>query len=208
MRSLTTLAAVSAASVALLLGSAATASAQSTVIDDKRYDVYLDDGTRATGGTYAQRVAASNIDVDKLTVNHGTNFVSIRVAAHKLGVDSLVTGNVRVNGGGDADFEVWFQPGPGGTVEGGTRTAGEESSDDTFCSTGGGAGSITGSTKTGPGGFLQLYVPRSCFDNPKSLRLGLSANYNDFKGTDEDYLDPISSVYFGAPEYTRWLVRG
>ena len=225
MRSTTRLAAVAAAAVAMLVGSAGTALAQSTSLDDKRYDVLLGDDSLASKGTYAERVAASGVDVDKITINHGTNFVSIRVNLHKLAEDAYVIGAVPINGGDTIDFQFGVEADGGGGIFGVTYP-GEDSGRSTFCEVGGSSNALKGTSKVGTNGFIQLYVPRACFDNPKALRGAGVSVFEDYANeqarftspeavkkaaaapTDEEYVDPISPRYVREALFTKWLTRG
>ena len=210
MRSTTRLATVAAAAAALLLGSAAVASAQSTTIDDKRYDVLVQStGTLASKGTYAQRVASSNADVDKIAVNHGTGFVSVRVTMHKLVVDedSYTYSAIKTNTGDAVDFELQVQPDGRGGI------AGVVQGDGGYCATDGLG--LTGSSKTGVNGFVLVYIPRSCLANPTSVRVGGFGYFADFASsssatapTNRNYIDPISSRSVQGREYTKTLARG
>ena len=226
MRSTTRLAVVAAAAAALLVGSATTATAQSTTIDDRRYDVLIaDSGTLASKGTYAQRVASSRIDVDTFTVNHGKSFVSIRANFHRLTADGngFLFGGVKANSGASDDFEFYLGPDGEGGVAGNTEAP--EGGSSTYCSTASDVNRITGTSKLGTGGFIQIYVPRACFDNPSSIKVGSGGFYFDTDGpvvdvakrgaaakiladpTDELYIDLVNATYVGAPQYTKTLAR-
>ena len=223
MRSLTRLAAVTAAAAALTLGTATTALAASGTIDDKRYDVLMGENTLASSGTYAQRVASSNIDADKMVVNHGTNFVSLRVNFHKLDDQAVVYGELPVNGGFEDDY--YFAAGPDGEggLEAGVYSEGE--GEGGGCVTDSETGAITGSAKAGTSGFIQLYIPRACLENPRYVRVGAAGVFFDYgeifsagdpsslakaqaEPTNEIYVDPINAKYFGFNPYTSWLKRG
>ena len=205
MRLSTRSAAVVAAASALLVGSAAAAAAQSTTIDDRRYDVLLDDDTLASKGTYAQRVAAARIDVDKMTVNHGTSFISFRVSLHRLDPSGYGYANVKTNSGTADDFRIFVYPGSDGSIEATTEPAADdESGTATWCSTSGGVATLTGSSKTGTNGFIQLYIPRACFENPTSVRVGGTAVYD---AGDDRFNDPVNSRYAGTAQYTKTLAR-
>ena len=225
MRTTVRLAAVTAAAAAVLVGSASTALAQSGSVDDKRYDVLIGpDGQRASTGTYAERVASSGIDVDRLTVNHGTNFVSIRATFHKLvNRDVGMFGDILVNGGPESDgaFEIGTN-GEGG-IAGGAGTGGSE------CTTTSQTGRITGSIKFGTNGYIQAYIPRACLGNATSLRIKGAGAFYDYgqlgKGGSQDlaapgalarvqadpterfYFDPVNPRYYGAASLTPSLSR-
>ncbi|MEV7397787.1 hypothetical protein [Aeromicrobium sp. NPDC092404] len=226
MRHTTRILAAGAVAATVLLASAGTATAGSDSIDDKRYDTLVTTdlgntgGTLASKGTYAQRVAGGKLDIDKMTVNHGKEFVSVRVTFHHLHENAYVGGSVKVNGGTAEDFYFYGAPYLGG-IQAESGPSGLESG--TGCSSTTDTKKIQGSSKIGKGGFIQLYIPRSCFDNPKYVKVGASSIHypNVLLATnkkklssiakmadEEHYYDPVNSAYFGALEYTSWLARG
>ena len=223
MRPLTRAAAVTAAAAALTLGTATTALAASGTIDDKRYDVLMDENKPASQGTYAQRVASSNIDVDKMTVNHGKAFVSIRINLHKLSNPAVAFGEIPVNGGFEEDFFFAASANPEGGLDAAVYNEGEGDSEG--CTTESETGRIQGDAKTGTNGFLQLYIPRACLDNPRYARVGAAGVFLDFgdiwmpdnkeslakaqaEPTNQAYADPINEKYFGFNQFTSWLAKG
>ncbi|KRC63522.1 hypothetical protein ASE12_01330 [Aeromicrobium sp. Root236] len=237
MRATSRLLAIGAVTTAVLLGSASTAMADSGTVNDKRYDVLVgnfDDSSTflASEGTYHQRLVASYVDAKSLTVNHGKDFVSVRINMNKLGEGTFSSTLIKINGGTADDYQlIAASDGEGGlyaaTVPAGVVTpssAVAPAAGDTECSTESTTGKITGSTKTGSNGYLQVYIPRACLDLPKYLRAGgttqyydLPVNINSVKSLQKvataaeadgnTYSDPINSKYFGAPQYTSWLAR-
>lgn len=240
MRPTIRVALVAAAASAVLVGSAATAMADSASVDDKRYDVLVTDGpdsptTLASKGTYAQRIASSNIDVNNLSVNHGKDFVSIRVNLHRLAVGSQVGGNIRVNGGLDDEFQFFVAPGLEGDIVGAVFPAGGILPlDAEGCFTEASSNRLRGSSKTGADGYVQLYIPRACLGNPSYVRLSAASFYYDgspvitsmsklakaqariaAEPTDSFYIDPVNPTYYGAGtkdllrvgQLTPWLAR-
>ena len=231
MRSTSRLLAIGAATVAVVLGSASTAMADSGTINDKRYDVLvgnLENSSTflASEGSYHQRVTAGYVDAKNLTVNHGKSFVSVRINMNKLGDGAFTTTLIKINGGTADDYQLIAAPNGSGGLYAATVPAGLDiaMAGDTECSTESSTGKITGSTKTGSNGYLQVYIPRACLDLPKYVRAGGAAAYYDFQpditsvkslqkvakaAEDENniYSDPINAKYFGAPQYTSWLAR-
>ncbi|MEV7397786.1 hypothetical protein [Aeromicrobium sp. NPDC092404] len=226
MRHTTRILAAGAAAATVLLASAGTAMAGSDSIDDKRYDTLVttkssySGGTLASKGTYAQRVDGGKLDVDKMTVNHGSAFISIRLSFHNLDPHAAVVGSVKVNGGTAEDFAFYVEPNGSGGIGG--ESYDSEDNAGTVCWSGAPTNKLQGTSKLGKGGFIQLYVPRACFDNPKYVKVGASSTYREFvpdlpdtqKSAEsnlvaqERFYDPVNSAYFGAPEYTSWLARG
>ena len=234
MRSTSRLLAIGAATVAVVLGSASTAMADSGTINDKRYDVFVSDsddlGSPASDGTYHQRVTAGYVDAKNLSVNHGKDFVAVRLNMNKLGEGVFIAAAVKVNGGTADDYQLYAAAdGMGGIyAESAPGDSVPAVAPPVICSSAPSTNRIKGTSKTGTNGYIQLYVPRACFASPKHVRLGATTRFFEFGGAptvapsslkqfrkgvkstlvdETSYADPINSKYFGAPEYTSWLAR-
>ncbi|MEV7396183.1 hypothetical protein [Aeromicrobium sp. NPDC092404] len=226
MRHTIRVALVAATASAALIGSAATATAESAAVDDKRYDVlYTSDPEEgrlklASQGTYQEAITGGSIDAKSLKANHGKEFLSIRVDLHRLGSDyGTVGGSIKLNGGVDEDAN--FTAGVEGDEAWAEVYPSETSNSDTYCASWSSTGRVKASGKAGVGGYVQLYIPRSCLGNPNQVRVGAASFMYPFlvdaarKGATvrqqaqasrealvEDgpnfYVDPISAKYYGA----------
>jgi hypothetical protein len=169
-----------ASAAAVMVGTASTAMADSATVKDKRYDVLVAQSPGsvlklASGGTYQQAIKASQIDAKELKVNHGKDFVSVRVNMNRLGENSVISGAIKLNGGVDED--AYFYAGFDGDE---VYAQAYLDNDSGYCTSNGqGSGGIKTAGDDGANGFVQLYIPRSCLGSPNTLKAA-AASLNGF----------------------------
>jgi hypothetical protein len=234
MRTPTRFLALGASVAAVLIGSASTAMADSQTIKDKRYDVLVGhslDGpfARANTGTYHQHITSSTLDAKKLRVNYGKDFVSLRLDLHRFTELDYALFKVKLNGGPETDYYVWASPLYGandGSIVADALPSAVDDPDSLFCASDRPGPRIRGSATLGKNGYLQVYVPRACFENPKLISVNAMTIFEDGVGArhaaasmrpmaraaaaDPDaitYVDPVATKAYFTPKYTRWLAR-
>jgi hypothetical protein len=193
MRTAHRVAAAVLTTTALIGATSAAAHAQSTTIKDKASDVvsYTDDGPE-TGVVlgYADSLA-SGVDVRSMRAKHTKKSVSINVKFASLASGASVAVPIRVNGKVLPQYFLIST----------SKTKGEILNNKLKkkCS-------VPLTTKLGKSGSVNAVIKRSCLDEPKKIKVSVSASAFTIDGESfsahEDLLSPTA---VRTPTWTKWL---
>lgn len=229
MRSAVRIATVTAASLALAVGSASAATASSQSIKDKRNDVVVNG---KVGGHRSDEVrsAANRRDVTSVKITHGKENVSVKVNFANLQRSTNFRDSQAVlvyfakkikSVKGD-----YTPPGPtfgfshelnsdpkAATLQEGDVAHGGELIHVCGAAGGGDEGGEVApdlpqfniDVKFGKNGYYKVQIPRECVGNPSKLKAYVEVVGG--KG-DKGYQDYVSPTKFKAASWTEWLVKG
>lgn len=197
MRTITHLIAGGIATTALLAGTAATATAQSDKITDKRADVIKYDGFEDEKGEVLNRAdsIASGIDATSATVKYTKKSLKVTIRIADVTDRSLLAAaEVRVKGAKkSAGYSIFSISKKKVGVFNSTGTK-------KYCN---GKQSI----KSGKKGYVSFTVARSCLKKAKAIKVQVGVV--KFKAIDDEnvelFEDSISSSTVRKPKSTKWL---
>ncbi len=199
------------ASAILILGATATtAGATSTTIKDKNSDVQYYKGFDDQSPTTLNHDLSirSGVDVRGFKLNASKTLVSVHFdVVHLQDEDLTATVELQKNkltqaGSWRASFRVHTDPNPSGTVHSGeVRVLGELR--------------CTVDVQILPGRYATIHarIPRSCIDNPKTIRAKASLS-RYFKPVGDEaeesehertWSDPVSATYVRSQSWTKWI---
>lgn len=216
MRSAVRIATITAASLALAVGGATAASAESGTIKDKRDDVVFK-GKVSGDRTSAQKAFAKRIDVTSVKVTHGSKYVSFKINFAELRSTDEKSVKIEVakksitnnTGTVTAFFELYGKVSePRGFVDLYSRE------DKEVC---GIAADVDGDAlitqesyiktdvKTGKNGFYKMQVPRSCLDNESKIKVRTSVfNVSEEGRSFKDFVSPSKAK---TPAWSEWVLK-
>ncbi|MCD9198074.1 hypothetical protein [Aeromicrobium wangtongii] len=199
---------VSAASLALVVGGAAGASADSGTVKDKSNDVVMR-GKVSGDRTAAQKSFAKRTDVTSVKISHGSTYVSVTITFADLRAGDEKTARIDVarksvtnsTGTVSSSFRLF---GPVGEPQGLAQlhdSRGIERVCDTAAES-----HIKTTLRTGKNGFFKMQVPRSCLDNESKIKvrttvLAVSGEGRSFK----EFISPSKSK---TSAWSEWILKG
>jgi len=200
------IATVTAASLALLVGGVAAASADSTTINDKHQDVVLN-GKVGSDRTAPQRGFAKALDVRSVKFAHGSKYVSVKIGFDniKRGADYRATVTFAGRSAGRAGKIVLF-----GSI--GTNVRDAYTADNQIGSVVCGPGAVpqikTTTVKYGKNGYFFVQMPRECAGGGPSLKANVQVAAGGFRASPESagaYVDYVSSTKYKTPKWTEYV---
>lgn len=226
MSSVIRFASVTAASLALVVGSAAAAVADSDTVKDRRQDVVVN-GKVGGDRSRAKASAAYRNDVTGMRVTHGSKYVAVTIAFVRLDRSKVPLNdqNLRIEiarktitnitGTVAPAFEVSQPIGQPGRIptfyEGWDKALCGVATETEGDSLGTAESYIKSTITYGRNGYAKVQIPRSCLGNESKIKVRASATSNvrpDGQRKTDIFGDFVSASRFKTPAWTDWLLKG
>ena len=202
MTSAMRVAAVTAASLCIALGTAPAAFADSGTVKDKTNDVVMR-GKVSGDRTASERAFAKRTDVTSAKISHGSTYVSVKISFADLRADDQKIAQI--------DVARKTVTNTTGTVSHSFRLIGSVSEPrgpvklydslgiERMCD-------ITAIVRFGKNGFYKVQVPRSCLDNESKIKVRTSVFA--VSGEGRSFKDFVSPTKAKTSAWSEWILKG